>query len=320
MSYQASPSPHINMEFLRKEAKALLRQCRSHDRAALARIRAGLPRLSTIEIKLADVQFALAREHGYANWAHLKRSQNRSEETVDFSKPGSSGTLPAEHVPWGWGVTYTVRPELLSDLDCGQEYRLTASVLWKRPHDETFGGYADLYDRASAIAQARAAELRCAHGGSLHTRILGHTWFRHGSTSLVRAAVVLGVACLKDRPTKPLGEKKPDAEALAVPGGMKPGDASAHWKLWHEIYNVVDVRDSSAARGIWGFSYGEFVPTCDGLNYEPYVERAEKMARFHLPFLESESRSGKDELNIARREWFCVTKPDIAVVHLFAQV
>jgi ankyrin repeat protein len=61
----------INIESLRKQAKALLKLCRSGDAAALARMRAQLPRLGDA-IKLADVHHALARELGYANWAGLK--------------------------------------------------------------------------------------------------------------------------------------------------------------------------------------------------------------------------------------------------------
>ena len=55
-----------SLERLRKEAKKLLRQCHNGDPAALARVRAGEA------AKLADVQHALAREHGYESWAALK--------------------------------------------------------------------------------------------------------------------------------------------------------------------------------------------------------------------------------------------------------
>jgi len=63
----------INIESLRKQAKALLKLCRSGDAVALARMRAQLPRLDD-DIKLADVHHALARELGYVNWAALKLS------------------------------------------------------------------------------------------------------------------------------------------------------------------------------------------------------------------------------------------------------
>jgi len=61
----------VNLEFLRKQAKSLLKEYRAGDPRAVARIRAQIPHLGT-EIKLADVHHALARESGHANWAALK--------------------------------------------------------------------------------------------------------------------------------------------------------------------------------------------------------------------------------------------------------
>src|SRR6266704_1007362 len=73
-------SDFLNLERLRKEAKTILKQCRAGDAAVVERMRALLPRFSTMDakhlasqIKLADIQHALAREHGYQDWAELKR-------------------------------------------------------------------------------------------------------------------------------------------------------------------------------------------------------------------------------------------------------
>src|SRR5438128_3071409 len=106
----------------------------------------------------------------------------------DFSQPGADGALPDAFIPWRWGVTYTVRPELLSTLVPGQEYRIAVSVVRKLQNSENLNGYADLYEHATAIAEARASQLTCpAEGNVLHKRILAHGWFRHGDTNLVRA-------------------------------------------------------------------------------------------------------------------------------------
>src|SRR5882672_972356 len=48
------PTPS-HLEFLKKEAKSLLKQCRSGDAAALKRIRASLPRLIAEEVLLAEI-------------------------------------------------------------------------------------------------------------------------------------------------------------------------------------------------------------------------------------------------------------------------
>ena len=72
---------NVNLEYFRKQAKRLLRDCRAGNRAAIGRLRSQLPRLNNIDpqeladqIKLADVQHALAHEQGFENWAELKQS------------------------------------------------------------------------------------------------------------------------------------------------------------------------------------------------------------------------------------------------------
>jgi ankyrin repeat protein len=76
----ASPS-NVNLEYFRKQAKKLLRDCREGNPAAIARMQSQLPRIQDLtseeiraRLKLADVQHAIAREQGFANWAELKLS------------------------------------------------------------------------------------------------------------------------------------------------------------------------------------------------------------------------------------------------------
>src|SRR6267143_5640206 len=88
MSNPSDRSLKINLEFLRKEAKALLKQCREGNAAALGRIRAQLSRLPE-QIKLADVQHVLARELGYANWAELKQHDDPLEEFLEAIRSAS---------------------------------------------------------------------------------------------------------------------------------------------------------------------------------------------------------------------------------------
>jgi hypothetical protein len=89
MSNPSNPSS-INLEFLRKQAKLLLKQCRENDPAALGRIRAQLDRLPD-PIKLADVQHALAHEHGgwppliYACASPLNRLSSRHSAGITES-------------------------------------------------------------------------------------------------------------------------------------------------------------------------------------------------------------------------------------------
>jgi ankyrin repeat protein len=99
MSDSSNPSAHVNLEFLRKEAKALLRKCRTGDLAATARIQAQLPRFSgrdagqlASQIKLADVHNALAREQGYSKWTDLKHLDEPLERFLSAVRGGDLKT------------------------------------------------------------------------------------------------------------------------------------------------------------------------------------------------------------------------------------
>ena len=66
-------SGSINLESLRKQAKTILKECRAESVTAIHRVQAHLARIAAMDIqqasaqiKLADVQHVLAREHGHA--------------------------------------------------------------------------------------------------------------------------------------------------------------------------------------------------------------------------------------------------------------
>jgi ankyrin repeat protein len=71
---------HPNLEQQRKRARELLRGLESRDSSALQRLREHHPRFAawtderiTGRVALHDAQLVLAREHGFASWAALKR-------------------------------------------------------------------------------------------------------------------------------------------------------------------------------------------------------------------------------------------------------
>jgi hypothetical protein len=315
-------SVHTNLEFLRKEAKALLKLCRSRDRDTLSRIRAGLPRLSEVddqraaaEILLVDVQHVLARELGFPNWGELKRHDERSKAAPDFDKPGADGVLPEGFVPWRWSVTHSVHPEMLSPLSSGREYKFVVSA--GRRVDSVFAGYADLYARARAITQVRIQQLQCAdQDRTLHSRIFAHGWFKHDTINFARAFITTGVVSLKAGEPAPQGEALPTPEDLTVPGGLTRLDAtrSVPNRAFDEAYSDADVRDPlDPFANIFMFSYGEYVQSCEGVLYGPYVERAENFVRsYPLPLSAAPAK-------IIRREWWCVTSPDMVVVQVYVQ-
>jgi hypothetical protein len=75
MSESSSRLPlRPSLEQLRKQAKDLLKALRAGDSAATQRVGARLPNLTSAAVAgLADVQFVLAREYGFANWSDLVR-------------------------------------------------------------------------------------------------------------------------------------------------------------------------------------------------------------------------------------------------------
>jgi hypothetical protein len=302
-----------HLEFLKKEAKSLLKQCRAGDAAALGRIQVSLPRPVANEIHLAEVQYALAREHGFSSWPDLKRSEVMLSAPPDFSKPGNDGTLPEGFNPWQWSVTYTVRPEMHAELKYGEEYIVLASVLRRAPDKGPYEKYAELYERTIAIARGRASQLACPRDCVLDTQVRTQGWFGQRTTDFVRAYVSLGVRCLRQGEKNNPGMTAPTAKDLAGPGGMTPDNTTAAdltaARRPHEAYTEADVRDSSARENILLVSYGEYVATAEIVDYGPIVERALRLAKFHLSICDRQA--------IVRREWFAATNPDIAVAHIY---
>lgn len=81
MSDSSRIPSNVNLEYFRKQAKRLLRDCREGKVPAIARVRSQLPRINSLspdeiaaQLKLGDVQHAIAREQGFPNWAALKLS------------------------------------------------------------------------------------------------------------------------------------------------------------------------------------------------------------------------------------------------------
>lgn len=63
----------LNLEYYRKQAKALLKSAQSGDTAALARLSAHAPQFNPAEPALHQAQLAVAREQGFASWPRFRR-------------------------------------------------------------------------------------------------------------------------------------------------------------------------------------------------------------------------------------------------------
>ena len=86
----STPTPlpaRPSLEQLRKQAKDLLRAVRAGDRAARSRFAAARRDNESHETRLADAQFVIARELGFASWARLKHHVAAFQQPSDFDEP-----------------------------------------------------------------------------------------------------------------------------------------------------------------------------------------------------------------------------------------
>lgn len=78
MTKTLPPSP--NLEYEKKQAKALLKAYQAEETAAVQRVRVSHPRLQNVseksippdQFKLSDAQLVIAREYGFSSWPQLK--------------------------------------------------------------------------------------------------------------------------------------------------------------------------------------------------------------------------------------------------------
>jgi ankyrin repeat protein len=103
MSALDSLAPSASLRHLRLEAKRLLRAARHGDEEVLRRVTAHHPRgpAAVAEMKLADAQLVLAREHGLPSWADLKVRV----AALEFSRAGGErqrAELVDAACAWGW--------------------------------------------------------------------------------------------------------------------------------------------------------------------------------------------------------------------------
>jgi hypothetical protein len=70
-----------NLDYLKKQAKDLIRLYRNRDIAAIARFRHALPaaagrsdeQIAALDLHLHDAQSCVARSYGFASWADLRK-------------------------------------------------------------------------------------------------------------------------------------------------------------------------------------------------------------------------------------------------------
>ena len=88
-----------------------------------------------------------------------------------------------------------------------------------------------------------------------------------------------------------------------------------------EIYNEFDfTHPSEPGVGSMILSYGESAPVCEGIDFQPFVQRAEKPARFYYDALECQaSLARRDMFKIVRRERYCIANPNLVTIQIHFQ-
>jgi hypothetical protein len=237
-----------------------------------------------------------------------------------ISQPGNDGGPLPDAFEWRRGLVFTAKTRIPTPLLRGQEYRIAVSFKRKIGAAEKSTGYADLYRHAMALANARIARLysTCGHP---HTWIVRHGWRSFGDSGDIGCAfLTMGLICPKERDTKPQGETRPTPLELMIPGGAAIETlAHADLKRVDEIHNEFDFSDSpSLAAQPFMVSYGERVPTCERVDFYPFIERAETFVNFYDEgVLRHEEQSKNRILTIRRREWYCVRNPNLVVVQVY---
>jgi len=171
------------------------------------------------------------------------------------------------------------------------------------------------------MAHRWISQLSCPETGETPSSIiLGHAW-RWLGDNIVTALITLGVLCPDHGPMDVRGESTPTEEALVAPGGatleelrrLDPQHAD-------EIYNEFDFTDGSTSDSdIVTLSYGESVPAGDNVDFGPFVERAENVARSYRAWLETLGETRAEGFRIKRREWFLASQTFVTIHICFAR-
>jgi hypothetical protein len=212
----------------------------------------------------------------------------------------TTGFEPSGFKDWRWGAVYTIRPVTLK---AGRSHNRMVTVRQKIAADQHISSYESLYQRATFISAAHPPELPGAH-----STITNHSWGRYDGAIHFAFAAVSTTFTLDAE--APLGEPAPSSADLAI--ARTPAIAGGNpSQVFDEIYNDFDFR-SEAESELAMFSYGEYVPACEGVDYEPFLERAADRAEGHHASLRSAV-----PYRIERREWMPVPDARLVVVHIY---
>lgn len=189
----------LNLEQQRKRAKNLLRAVRAGDAGARRRLTdaVSLPAPDAVTIKLADAQFAIARELGFRTWRDLRThviAQAAARDAIAQPGPAVDADMPTLHVRCGSDIKGELEAarfsgDFLAVWDSFPVGPVTDAPEWitqrARFHVDT--GTVHDVDYDACLADLTDADRRLAASAESHSRVV--IWTEHDShdqLSLIR--------------------------------------------------------------------------------------------------------------------------------------
>ena len=238
-----------------------------------------------------------------------------------FLEPGADGELAQGTNLWRKGLVYTIRTAWAARL-CGDDYRISVGFKRGVASVHATAGFHDVYRRVVTVAKHRVSQLTCADTGKVpNSIILGHTWRPLGE-NILTSLITLSLRCSVQDGIEVTSEPPPTEESLQSPGGatLEQLERLAPQRA-DEIYNEFDftapsIRNTDPIT----LSYGEAIPGSDlSLDFGPFVDRAETVARSYHTLLQSLGEASAQPFRIQHREWFLASQ-SFATNPIFASI
>jgi hypothetical protein len=235
------------------------------------------------------------------------------ENNSNFLAPGSDGELDPGTGLWRKGLVYTRTG--LPLLSTEQNHRISVGFKRGVGAAHPFRGFQEVYQRVATIANRRISQLTCPETGERPGRIiLCHEW-RWLGDKIVTALITVGLRCSDQGGMDVQGEPVPTEEALRSPGGATLEELARFApQRADEIYNEFDFTDPSTPNtDLVTLSYGEPISDGDTVDFRPFVERAERLARSYHALLQTLGEASSQPLRIKRREWFLASQTFVTI-------
>ena len=244
------------------------------------------------------------------------RLQNMENQT-NFLAPGSDGDLDAGADIWRKGLVYTRRSPIRPRQAVEQTYRVSVAFKRRVGASSPFSGYRELYRRVRTVATWATSELTCLETGEAPTGIVVcHGWRSLGEGGEIATAfITVDLRCSERGATEFSGEPEPTEETLRSPGGATLEElARIAPQRADEFYNEFDFTEPSTAdTAPVTLSYGEPTSGDEAVDFQPFVERAERLARDYYTFLQSLGEAHSNAFRVTRREWFLADQGFITI-------